>query len=67
MFVCFIVSIKLLTFLGLTDEYINISRRRRRREEAFIGANLSGCVGCNCWTVIIIKSEIENAIKTRFD
>ena len=63
MFVCFIVSIKLLT--GLTDEYINISRRRRRREEAFIGENLSGCVGCNCWTVI--KSEIENAIKTRFD
>ena len=67
MFVCFIVSIKLLTLLGLTDEYINISRRRRRREEAFIGdhENLSGCVGCNCWTVI--KSEIENAIKTRFD
>ena len=61
----FIVSIKLLTLLGLTDEYINISRRRRRREEAFIGENLSGCVGCNCWTVI--KSEIENAIKTRFD
>ena len=60
-----IVSIKLLTLLGLTDEYINISRRRRRREEAFIGANLSGCVGCNCW--IVIKSEIENAIKTRFD
>ena len=60
-----IVSIKLLTLLGLTDEYINISRRRRRREEAFIGENLSGCVGCNCWTVI--KSEIENAIKTRFD
>ena len=60
-----IVSIKLLTLLGLTDEYINISRRRRRRQEAFIGANLSGCVGCNCWTVI--KSEIENAIKTRFD
>ena len=60
-----IVSIKLLTLLGLTDEYINISRRRRSREEAFIGANLSGCVGCNCWTVI--KSEIENAIKTRFD
>ena len=65
MFVCVIVSIKLLTLLGLTDEYINISRRRRRREEAFIGANLSGCVGCNCWTVI--KSEIEHAIKTRFD
>ena len=65
MFVCFIVSIKLLTLLGLTDEYINISRRRRRREEAFIAENLSGCVGCNCWTVI--KSEIENAIKTRFD
>ena len=65
MFVCFIVSIKLLTLLGLTDEYINISRRRRRREEAFIGEKLSGCVGCNCWTVI--KSEIENAIKTRFD
>ena len=61
----FIVSIKLLTLLGLTDEYINISRRRRRREEAFIGENLSGCVGCNCWTVI--KSEIENAIKTPFD
>ena len=61
----FIVSIKLLTLLGLTDEYINISRRRRRREEAFIGENLLGCVGCNCWTVI--KSEIENAIKTRFD
>ena len=61
----FIVSIKLLTLLGLTDEYINISRRRRRREEAFIGENLSGCVGCNCWTVI--KSEIENAKKTRFD
>ena len=65
MFVCFIVSIKLLALLGLIDEHININRKRRRREEAFIGENLSGCVGCNCWTVI--KSEIENAIKTRFD
>ena len=35
MFVCFIVSIKLLALLGLTDEHININRKRRRREEAF--------------------------------